>query len=82
MRTDLRLTEVPRTNDPIPPSTVDEDSLWAFLPILVAAAGICLFMYFFLILNFEAADQAGAKNPPAATISITVQQEKGNVQFR
>jgi hypothetical protein len=79
MRPDVHPTESPRANDRNASSKSEEDSLWAFLPILVALATICLLMYFLLPPRFEAADPVGAKSArPGAAISVTVQQEKGN----
>ena len=34
----------------------DDESLWAFFPILLGAAAICLLMFFFISPSFEGAD--------------------------
>jgi hypothetical protein len=74
MRSDLHSTEVPRANDP---STADDQSLWAFLPILVALAAICLLTYFFLTPSFEAAYPAGGKSVRPGAMPAMVQQDQG-----
>jgi len=63
----------------VPPSehenlspTGSDDSLWAFLPILVGLAAICLLTFFFISPSFEAVDPIGAKSArPGAATSVT-----------
>jgi len=46
------------------PRNRGDNSLWAFLPILVGVAALCLLMFFFLSPGFEVADPVERKERP------------------
>jgi hypothetical protein len=52
-----------------------DDSLWAFFPLLLSAAALCLIMFFFLVPSFEAVEPERARSArPGAETSVTEQQ--------
>jgi hypothetical protein len=82
MSADLHRTDVPLSENPPPRGGDADDSLWAFLPILVSLAAICLLM-FLLIPGFEAADPVSATSDrPGEDISMTVPEGSKSVQAR
>ena len=69
--------EVPPSEDGNHPPTGGDDSLWAFLPILIGLAVLCLFLFFFLSPSFEVADPVSAKSArPGAETSVTTHENK------
>ena len=79
----MHSTNVPTSDHGKHSPAGDDDSLWAFLPILVGLATICLLMFFFLSASFEAAEPTGAKSArPGAVTTVTVQQGNRNEQSR
>lgn len=49
-----------------------DDSLWAFLPILVGLAATCLLMFYFISPSFKAADPVNARSArPGAETFVT-----------
>jgi hypothetical protein len=83
MKTDTHSTDVPASDHGNLSRTGGDDSLWAFLPILVGLAAICLLTFFFLTPSFEVAEPPDAKSAlPGAATSVTVNQGSGNEQSR
>jgi hypothetical protein len=69
-------------NSYVPPSEGNhpriegDDTLWAFLPILIGLAALCLLMFFFLSPSFEPADRVSARSArPGAETPATVHEE-------
>jgi hypothetical protein len=69
-------------NSYVPPSEGNhpriegDDTLWAFLPILIGLAALCLLMFFFLSPSFEPADRVSARSArPGAETPVTVHEE-------
>jgi hypothetical protein len=63
------------------PRTGGDDSLWAFLPILIGLAALCLLMFFFLSPSFEPADRVSARSArPGAATPVTEHEEGGRSQ--
>jgi hypothetical protein len=82
MRADIH-PEVPPSDDGNHPRTGGDDSLWAFLPILIGLAALCLLIFFFLSPNFEVADPVSAKSArPGAETSVTTLEENKSVHSR
>jgi hypothetical protein len=66
----------PPSDDGNHPRTGSDDSLWAFLPILIGLVAICLLMFFFLSPSFEPADRMSARSArPGPETSVTVHAE-------
>jgi len=64
---------VPASRHGEAPRTDDADALWAFLPILVSLAAICLLTFLFLTPSFESGGSAGITSArPEAKTSVTV----------
>jgi len=75
--------EVPPSNDGNHHHTGGDDSLWAFLPILIGLAALYLLMFFFINPIFETADLASAKSArPGAETSVTTHNENKSVHSR
>jgi hypothetical protein len=52
-----------------------DDSLWAFFPILLSAAVLCLIMFLFLVPGFEVVEPERARSAgPGTDTSVTKQQ--------
>jgi hypothetical protein len=72
MRRDMHSTDVPRSEHENLSRRGSDESLWAFLPILVGLAAICLLTFYFISPSFEVADPVGAKSArPGAATSVT-----------
>jgi hypothetical protein len=70
-------TDLPAPNaTDIAPTEADE-SLWAFFPILISAAAICLLIYLFLTPSFETDKRlrANSASPGAETLATDQQSE-------
>jgi hypothetical protein len=53
-----------------------DDTLWAFLPILIGLAALCLLVFFFLSPSFEPADRVSARSArPGAAMPVTVHED-------
>jgi len=53
-----------------------DDTLWAFLPILIGLAALCLLVFFFLSPSFEPADRVSARSArPGAEMPVTVHED-------
>ena len=53
-----------------------DDTLWAFLPILIGLAALCLLIFLFLSPSFEPADRVSARSArPGAETPVTVHEE-------
>jgi hypothetical protein len=78
MRADVH-PEVPNSDDGNQHRTGGDDSLWAFLPILLGLAALCLLIFFFLSPSFEVADPV---NPTGAETSVTTLEENKSVHSR
>jgi hypothetical protein len=82
MRQDMH-TQAPPSDDANHPRAGGDNSLWAFLPILVGLAALCLLMFFFLSPSFEVADPVSAKSArPGAETSVTTLEDNKSVHSR
>jgi hypothetical protein len=82
MRADMH-PEVPNSDDGNQHRTGGDDSLWAFLPILLGLAALSLLIFFFLSSSFEVADPVSAKSArPGAETSVTTLEENKSVHSR
>jgi hypothetical protein len=71
------LRGVPASRHGEAPRAEDADALWAFLPILVSLAAICLLTFLFLTPSFESGGPTGATSAhPETATSVTVSTVK------
>jgi hypothetical protein len=62
----MRITDVPDPeDDPKPTSPEVGDQLWAFIPIIVGVAAVCLLIFFFVSPSFRSHRQHGRKEHSA-----------------
>lgn len=59
----------PKVN-PTPAGNVDDDS-WAFVPVIVGVAALCLLLFFFLTPSFEHEGNGARSARPGAATSAT-----------
>ena len=70
----MQIPDVPSPNDPR--SKLD-DQLWAFMPIILGAAVVCLLMFLFVTSSFEATDSMGGRSTrPGAETATTRPENK------
>jgi hypothetical protein len=77
MRRDTHPTGHPISEETNVAATEADASLWAFFPILIGAAAICLVIFFFITPSFEAAGPVPARSarPGAETLVTRGQSE-------
>ena len=72
----MRIADVPDPEDDSKPTSPEVgDQLWAFIPIIVGVAAVCLLMFFLVTPSFEATDSMDARSTRPGAETVTTRPE-------